>query len=284
MFKDYYKLAKPGIVYGNLLSAIAAYAYASRWNIGSSIFVATIVGLGFIIASAAVFNNYFDRDIDIKMERTRDRALATGVISKINALIFGCILGILGFAILLLFTYLLTTFVALIGFLVYVFAYTFAKRKTYWATEIGSIAGAVPIVVGYTAAVDRLDGAALILFLTLALWQMPHFYAIALRRSEEYAAAGIPILPLQKGIWATKNCILLYIAAFAIMASFLTIFGYAGYSYMVVVALASLAWFALAAQGFNVENEEAWARKLFFASLIVLVVFCLVLSVATILP
>ena len=284
MLKNYYRLAKPGIVYGNLLPTIAAYVYASRWNIGSIIFIAMIVGLGLVIASAAVFNNYLDRDIDIKMERTKDRALVTGAISNTSALIFGSVLGIIGFVILMLFTNVLATFVALVGFVVYVFAYTFAKRKTYWATEVGSIAGAVPIIVGYTAAVDRLDGAALILFLILALWQMPHFYAIALYRSPEYAAAGIPTLPLRKGTWTTKTRILLYIAAFGIMASFLTFFGYAGYSYVVVMGLVALAWFALAAQGFGVELEEEWARKLFFMSLVVLLVFCAILSAATILP
>ena len=179
---------------------------------------------------------------------------------------------------------ILTALVALAGFLVYVFAYTFLKRTTHWATEIGSIAGAVPIVVGYTAVTDRLDSVALILFLILALWQMPHFFSIAIRRAPEYAAAGIPILPLKKGIISAKIQILLYLIAFVLAAEALTAFGYAGYSYAIVMGVATLIWFTLAVSGLSAQDDEVWARKLFFFSLVVLLVFSVTLSLATLLP
>lgn len=288
MLQDYYRLAKPGIVYGNLLTTIAAYLYVSRWQLISwpiwANFLATVVGLGLVIASACVFNNFIDRDIDKKMKRTKDRALAAGSIPNVNAILFGAILGLVGFALLLTFVNIPTAFVALVGFLVYVFAYTFSKRKTEWATEIGSIAGAAPIVVGYTAFTNRFDWIAFILFFILVFWQMPHFYAIAMFRSNDYSLANLPVLPRKKGTRETKTRTLLYIVAFALAVFALTLFGFAGYWYLVVAEIAALVWFWRGAQGFKTADDEQWARNLFLMSLIVLVVFSAMLSVAAILP
>jgi protoheme IX farnesyltransferase len=285
MLKEYYRLAKPGIVYGNLLTTVAAYLYASRWGLvsmgGWESFLATIFGLGLIIASACVFNNYLDSDIDRKMERTKDRALVSGAIPQRNALLYGTTLGVLGFVLLLLFVNAVATTFALFGFIVYVVAYTSAKRLTPWATEIGSIAGAVPIVVGYTAVTNQFDLTALILFLILVIWQMPHFYSIAMFRADEYAAAGIPILPLKKGTRTTKIRMLGYIVVFGIVVSALTFFGYAGYLYLIVVELAVLVWLWQSMKGFS--DDEGWARKLFFTSLVVLLIFCVMLSLALVL-
>jgi protoheme IX farnesyltransferase len=280
MVKEYYRLTKPGIVYGNLLTTLAAYLYASHWHIHWLNFLATLVGLGLVIASACVFNNYFDRDIDSKMGRTKDRALASGLISNEMALLYASILCLFGSVLLICFVNILSSVIALIGFLVYVFAYTFLKRTTAWATEIGSIAGATPIVVGYTAVADKLDIAALLLFLILVIWQMPHFYAIAARRSEEYAAAGIPVLPLVSGMRETKLRMLLYIFAFGIAIFLLTFLGYAGYWFLVVTEIAALVWFWRCAEGFGAEDDVTWAFRAFVVSLIVLVVFCVMLSVA----
>ena len=168
MLKKYYRLAKPGIVYGNLLTTLAAYLYASRWQVSAAHFLATVFGLGLVIASACVFNNYLDRDIDKRWSARKTARSLIGAISNTSALVFGTVLGVVGFALLLAFVNILTALVALVGFLVYVFVYSLLKRTTHWATEIGSIAGAVPIVVGYTAVAGRLDAAALIFFLILA--------------------------------------------------------------------------------------------------------------------
>lgn len=288
MWKQYYNLTKPGIVCGNLLTTIAAYVYASRWTLVSwptwmNLF-GTIVGLGLVIASACVFNNYFDRDIDQKMTRTKDRALASGAISNINALLFGAILGLLGFAALVGFVHVLTALIALVGFLVYVFAYTFLKRKTDWATEVGSIAGAMPVVAGYAAVMNRLDWAAFILFLVLVFWQMPHFYAIAMRRFDDYTLAELPVLPRKKGTREATLWAMGYILAFALAVFALTAFGFAGYWYLVIVEIAALVWFWYATTGFRTESAEAWARRFFHVSLSVLLVFSVMLSLAAVLP
>jgi protoheme IX farnesyltransferase len=284
MVKDYYRLSKPGIVYGNLLTTLVAYLFASRWHIFVPDFLATIIGLGFVIASACVFNNYIDRDIDRKMERTKERALVSGTISNTSALVFGTILGVIGFALLLLFVNILTAFIALVGFFVYVLAYTFSKRVTLWATEIGSIAGAVPIVVGYTAVTNQFDATALILFLILAFWQMPHFYAIAMRRRDEYAAAEVPVLPIRKGMQITKRWMLFYILAFGLAVFALTYVGRAGYWYLVITEAAALIWFWRCTEDFDAPDETLFGFRGFIVSLIVLLVFCVMLSVAAVLP
>ncbi|HEV3245388.1 MAG TPA: heme o synthase [Candidatus Paceibacterota bacterium] len=288
MWKAYYQLTKPGIVYGNLLTTVAAYLYASHWRLMSgpawTNFLATIVGLGSVIASACVLNNFYDRDIDQKMERTKIRALAAGTISSERAIVFGALLGLIGLALLVVFVNLLTAIVAAVGFLVYVFAYTFAKRKTEWATEIGSIAGAMPIVAGYTATTDHVGWTALILFLILALWQMPHFYSIAMFHSSDYATAGLPVLPLKKGMRETKLRMLGYIVAFAFAVFVLTFSGRAGFVFLVITEVAALVWFWRGTQGFRTDDIEAWARKLFFLSLIVLVVFSVALALSPFLP
>ncbi len=286
--KDYYHLAKPGIVYGNVLTTVAAFLFASHWHVVPLLFLSTIVGIGMVIASASIFNNYIDRDIDQKMQRTKNRALVTKIIPTQRALILASCLGLLGEVLLYTQVNALTSFIALFGFVFYVIIYGVAKRATVWGTVVGSISGAVPIVVGYTAALGQVDAAAWILFLILVLWQMPHFYAIAIYRLDDYIAAHIPVLPAVKGSKRTKYHIILYIGAYLIAVSLLTIFGYAGYIYLVGVLCFGFVWLLLALQGFRAVTphedaavvEKAWARKLFLMSLIVLLSFSVLVSIA----
>ncbi|MEK7612777.1 MAG: UbiA family prenyltransferase [Patescibacteria group bacterium] len=190
MIKDFYELTKPGIVYGNLLTLAAGFFIVSRDIL---LFLASALGLALVIGSACVFNNYYDKDIDARMERTRHRALAAGRIATKNALIYAAFLGCAGFAILFLFTNLLAFGVALLGYAVYVALYTPLKHKTGLSLFVGAIAGATPPVVGYAAAAHTLDSTALWLFMFLFVWQLVHFAAIAIYRSDEYAAAGVPL-------------------------------------------------------------------------------------------
>lgn len=192
--KRYYHLVKPGIVYGNAIVAAAGFLFASR-NISLDwwLFVATVFGLSLVVASACVFNNYFDRNIDAKMERTKTRGFAAGTVSPIGALIFGGLLLVLGMF-LLSFVNLLALSAALLGFVVYVFVYTPLKHITGYAVFVGAVAGATPPIVGYGAVTNTFDLWALFLFAFLFVWQIPHFLAIATYRYDEYAAAGIPLL------------------------------------------------------------------------------------------
>ncbi|MDB5237483.1 MAG: ctaB [Parcubacteria group bacterium] len=287
MLKDYYRLAKPGIVYGNIFTTIAGFLFAAHWIFdrhSALIALATFTGLGLVIASAAVFNNYLDRDMDAKMERTSARVLVTGAIAPRNALIYGSILGIIGFALLYFFVNLLSTEIALFGFIFYAVIYTYAKRKTDWAAVIGSVPGAVPIVVGYTAVMNHLDIPALCLFVAMVAWQMPHFYAIAIYRMNEYAAAGIPVLPAKKGIPVAKKHIFFYILAFILATAAFFIFHYAGYTYLAIVFAAGFAWLWRSIRGFETHDDVLWARGLFRYSLVVLLAFSVAIAIGPVLP
>lgn len=278
MLKTYYLLTKPGILMGNAITTSAAFFLASKGHVNLGLFLATVAGLGLIIASACVFNNYIDRHADAKMARTKNRPLAKGLISGQHANIFAIILGIAGAVVLAIFTNLLALTVALFGFFIYVVLYSFWKYKTYYATLVGSIAGAVPPVVGYCAVTNRLDSGALLLFTILVLWQMPHFFSIAMYRFNEYVAASIPLLPIKKGPHVTKIQMVLYIIAFTLAALMLTPLGYTGKIYLVVAPLLGISWLILCLKGFKVDNDKRWARKMFVLSLVIITVFSITIS------
>jgi len=200
VLKAYYRLTKPGIIYGNLLTAAAGFLFASKWHIVPGLFAATLAGTSLVIAAACVYNNYIDRNIDKRMARTKKRALVQGTISGKHALIFATMLGVLGFALLLAYTNTLVTVIGVIAFIDYVVLYGISKRRSVYGTIVGSISGAAPIVAGYVAVTNQFDLGALLLFFILVYWQMPHFYGIAMYRFDDYKAAGIPVLPVQKGM------------------------------------------------------------------------------------
>lgn len=276
--RSYYELTKPGIIAGNAVTAIAGFLLASRGYIDWWLFIAMLAGISFVMAGGCVFNNYIDRGIDAKMERTKQRVLVHEGVSFEVVLTYGTILALLGLFILGCWTNPLTTGIALIGFFVYVVWYGYEKRHSIYGTLVGSIAGAVPPIVGYCAVTDRFDAGAIILFVILCLWQMPHFYAIAIYRLEEYKAADIPVLPVKKGIAATKVQMLLYIIAFVLAVPLLTIYGYTGYTYLVIALLLALIWLGLSISGFWAKDNRRWARRMFFYSLITLMVLCLVIA------
>lgn len=279
MMKTYYMLTKPGIIMGNVITTAGGFALASKGHIDYVLFLLTMLGLGLVIASAGVFNNYIDRAMDAKMSRTKDRALAKGLISVQNALLFGSLLGITGLLTLYLYTNLLTVLVALTGFLVYLILYAFLKYRSFYGTIVGSIAGGVPPIVGYCAVSNSLDEGAVILFLILVLWQMPHFFAIAIYHYDDYAAVSIPVLPIVKGMLITKIHMVLYIIAFILTSLLLTITGYTGNVYAVVSTILGLTWLALCMYGFNVEpaDDKQWAHQMFRYSLVVIMGICLII-------
>lgn len=274
---NYYLLTKPGIVLGNILTLAAGFLLASKGEIEGRLFIATLLGLALIMAAGCVFNNYIDRPLDKKMKRTQNRALVQEQISGRNALWFGTVLSFLGGALLFFLTNFLALVIAGIGFFVYVVLYSFWKGHTIYGTAIGSVAGAVPPVVGYSAASNSLDLGAVILFIMLVCWQMPHFFSVALVHLEDYKAAEIPVLPIKKGLFRTKVHMIVYIAAFICAASSLTIFGYTGYLYLFAVASMSLMWLLSCAVGFQRDEETRWGRKMFRYSLATIAVTCLVL-------
>lgn len=280
LLKQYLNLAKPGIVFGNLISVTGGFFLASRGDADLALFLATALGVSLVIASGCVFNNYIDRDIDQKMERTRNRVLAQGLVSPVHAIVYASVLGVAGVALLYAATNTLAVMLVLMGFVVYVGLYSlWLKRGSVYGTLVGSLSGAAPPVVGYCAVSNEFDAGAAILLLIFSLWQMPHSYAIAIFRFNDYQAANIPVLPVIKGISAAKRQIVLYIAAFVVATLMLTLSGYAGYSYFVVAALSGAYWLWMGVSGYKAVDDRVWARKLFTFSIISITMLSVMMSV-----
>ncbi len=231
-----------------------------------------------------MFNNYLDRGLDKKMERTKKRALVTGKISVTAAVIYACVLSVLGFWILAAGTNALTVAVGAVGIFSYVVLYGYFKRVSVHGTLVGSISGSTSLVAGYCAAAGRFDLLALLLFLIMAAWQMPHFYAIGIYRLSDYQKASLPILPAERGIAATKRQILVYILIYTFAAGSLTVFHYAGYIYFIVMLIISTLWLRLAFKGFAAKDDNKWGKQIFGFSLLALLTFSLMISVTHYLP
>jgi heme o synthase len=277
-FKDYYRLTKPGIVYGNTLTGAAGFLLASRNGVDWWLLLAVLSGLALTVASACVFNNYIDQGIDTKMERTRKRALVAGRISARAAIIYGTVLGTAGLALIGVFANWLAFLIAGLAMFFYIVVYGIAKRKSVHGTVVGSLPGAAPPVIGYVSVSGHLDGAALLLFLIMVCWQMPHFYAIAIYRSADYRAAGLPVLPIKKGVLAAKKQMVFYICAFVVCLALLSLLGYAAWACLAVLGGAGLAWLKLALDGFKAKDNYRWAKRMFFYSLIVNLTFVIMIA------
>ncbi|ODN43024.1 heme o synthase [Piscirickettsia litoralis] len=273
-------VTKPGIIFGNIVTACGGYFLGTKENFSFVTFAAMIIGMSLVIACGCVINNYIDQDIDKLMARTKKRVSALGLLPNIGLIFYGIVLGLLGIAFLSIFTNLLTVIVALVGLFVYIVLYTlWLKRTSIHGTFIGAISGAVPPVVGYCATTNRFDAGAMILFAILFLWQMPHSYAIAIFRLKDYKAANIPVLPVVKGIEYTKVVMCVYTLLFAIVALLPTIFGYTGYIYLAAACLFGLSWLILAIKGLRSDSNITWSRKMFVVSILGIMLLSVAMSV-----
>jgi protoheme IX farnesyltransferase len=192
---------------------------------------------------ANALNNYVDRDIDQVMRRTRSRPLARQVVPPRNALVFGIVLGVAGFAWLWATTNLLAAVISTLALLFYVFVYTLRlKRTSAQNIVIGGAAGAAPALVGWAAVTGRIDLPAWVLFLIVFYWTPPHFWALAIRYREDYERAGVPMLPVVAGVEATTRKMLLYTGL--MVAISLLLVPVAGMRWIYLVAAIGLgAWF-----------------------------------------
>jgi protoheme IX farnesyltransferase len=267
--KAYLVLAKPGIILGNAVTAVAGFLLGARGAVDYGLLGMLLLGLSCIIGCGCAINHYLDQERDQKMTRTQKRPLVTGVLSDREAIAFGVALGLLGSCILGFYVNALALWAALLGLFVYLVPYTFFKYTTSYGTLVGSIAGAMPPVIGYAAATGRIDLGALLLFLIIMFWQMPHFYAIALYRLREYAAAEIPVLPLRRGAKTTKVHMLCYTLALLCTVPLLFTFHYVTLTYLLITLPLVIWWAWLCLQGFRCTHDGIWARKVFIRSLVV---------------
>lgn len=279
MIKPYLKLTKPGIIGGNLVAAVGGVLLASQGNINGLLLLAVCVGTTLIVASGCVFNNVIDIDIDKLMKRTCERELVKKVVPVSYALIWATTLCLAGFFTL----YQYTSFVAfqfgVLGFFVYVGLYSLHfKRKSVYGTLIGGLSGACPPVIGYCAVTGQFDTGAAVLFITFCLWQIPHSYAIAIYRFDDYKSASIPVLPVEIGIARARYHIIGYIIAFAMAALTLTYLGYAGSWYALGMGLVSLHWLYIAKVDYQKVPDTQWGKKMLLCSIFNIMAFCTLIS------
>lgn len=261
---------KTGIIKSNLVPMVAGlmlalYTYElsfieNIWNV-----ILALAGTAAVIAAAGSFNNVYDRDIDAVMLRTKIRPTVTGAISIKTVLIVAFIL-LIGGVVLLYFTTPLAALLGFLGVFFYVVPYTmWTKRRTIWNTEIGSISGAMPPLIGWAAvAPDIWHPACWALFIIMVIWQMPHFYAIAIRKRDDYAAASIPMLPVVKGerrtyIQSNVYLIILMLTSFLFLPLSLGL--------TIVSFVLGGIWLWLSFIGYRKMEGKTWANKMFAYSL-----------------
>jgi protoheme IX farnesyltransferase len=277
--KHFIQITKPGIIFGNVLSVAGGFFLASKGHVDIGLFLAAVIGTSLVVASGCVFNNCIDRDIDVKMERTKNRVLVQGLVSVKLAFVYATVLGILGVGLLYTKANALAALFAVIGFVIYVGFYSlYLKRKSVHGTLVGSLSGAMPPVIGYVAVSNSFDLAALTLLVMFSLWQMPHSYAIAIFRFNDYRAASIPVLPVKRGIRVAKRHILIYILAFLLATLMLTFGGYAGLNYLAVAAAMGMYWLYMAWTGYKAKDDTVWARKLFVFSIFTITALSVAMS------
>jgi protoheme IX farnesyltransferase len=208
---DYVTLTKPRIMVLLLITAAGGLAVGAGGVPSGGLALATLGGLALACGGASALNHVLDRDIDTQMTRTATRPVASGRVPPERALEFGLALSALSYVVLTSFVNVLAALLALVGNLFYVLVYTrWLKRSTPQNIVIGGAAGAVPPLVGYAAATGDLTLTALALFLIVFLWTPPHFWALALVIKRDYAAAGVPMLPVVRGERETARSIVLY--------------------------------------------------------------------------
>ena len=283
--KKYILVTKPGIVFGNLISVMGGLLLASRGHIDINLLLCTLIGMSMVIAAGCVFNNYIDRNLDRKMTRTQNRILAKGLMSPGVALLYGALLGVAGTALLWAATNILSVAIVLAGLTIYVGLYSlYLKRHSVYGILTGSLAGAAPPLAGYCAVRNSFDMGAVILLVIFSLWQMPHSYAIAVFRYRDYVAAEIPVLPVKRGIPATKKHVMGYMMGFVAATLMPTLGGYTGYSYLAVAAAMGLSWLSLAWRGYRTSDDRGWAKKLFVSSILIITVLCVMMSIDSRVP
>ncbi len=264
--REYYELTKPKVVMLIVFTAVVGMFMATPGFVPMSALIFGTLGIGLAAASAAGFNQILDRRADAKMARTRARPLPTGQLTTLQAVLFSTVIGLIAMAILAIAVNMLTAVLTLCSLIGYSVIYTlYLKRATPQNIVIGGAAGAAPPVLGWVAVTGTVDPHALLLFLIIFVWTPPHFWALALYRVEEYAKAGLPMLPVTHGNQFTRLHILLY----SIILAAVTLLPYtthmSGLLYLVGAVLLNGGFLYYAVKLYR-NYSDALARKMFIYS------------------
>jgi protoheme IX farnesyltransferase len=265
---DYVTLTKPRVQLLLLLTTVTTMYVAGDPSL--SLVALTVLGGSLSAGGAAAVNHYWDRDIDAQMARTASRPVPSGRVSPRAALTYGIVLEALSFALLAGAVNLLSAFLALAGFLGYVFVYTiWLKRSTPQNIVIGGAAGAVPPLVGWAAVTGGLDPAALYLFAIVFYWTPPHFWALSLLMKNEYARVGVPMMPVVHGEVETRRQIVLYTSLLCVLTLLPVAFGFFDALYAVAAVGLGGAFLVLAVR-LQRRADRASALRTYLYSLLYL--------------
>ena len=235
---EFFKLTKPGVLYLLMITAGASMILATNFNLDILKALTGFLGIAFIAGSSAAINQILDFKYDSVMERTVKRPIVTGKISVTSATVFASFLFIAGSALILYFNNFLTWALTFGTWIFYAFFYTkVLKFSGSQNIVIGGLAGAMPPLLGWTAVVGSIDPLPLLLVLLIFIWTPPHFWALAINKKDEYAKAGIPMMPVVKGIEYTKLQIVLYSILLMVVSLLLFATGYFGYVYLIGAAI-----------------------------------------------
>ena len=259
----YVALMKLRVVELLLVTTVPTMIVAQQGWPSLGLVLATLLGGTLAAGGANAINMVIDRDIDAKMERTKNRPLITGVMTPRAALIFAIGLEVVAFAELWLLVNLLSACLAVSATLFYVFVYTiWLKRRSSQNIVIGGAAGAVPVLVGWAAVTNSLSWAPVILFVIIFIWTPPHFWALAVRYRDDYAAADVPMLPVVASLERTTLEMLVYTV---ILAAFAMLFGpvaHLGLIYAISALVLNIGFIAMAAQLYvKARHDEAGGKE-----------------------
>jgi heme o synthase len=271
--RDLIALTKPAIMSLLLVTALGGMFLAARGVPPFGVLAATLIGGAAASGGAASLNHYFDRDLDLRMRRTRHRPLPAHRVSTRLAVIWGVALNAVAFLVLAAFTNLLAATLAIVGTLFYIFVYTiWLKRTTVQNIVIGGAAGAIPPLVGWAAITGSLDLAAWLLFAIIFFWTPAHFWALALLIRDDYERAGVPMLPVVRGDEATAWSILAYAATLLPLTLLLFIIGGLGYLYLAAAIVLGLLFivYAFRLLRSGASRRRAVARGVYLYSMLYL--------------
>lgn len=267
---DLWELTKPGINALVLVTAAVGSYLASEGRLDIQLLIWTLGGTALLSGGTNALNQYAERVADTRMKRTRDRPLPAGRLQPGLALTFAVSISVAGVLVLALLVNPLTALLGVVALVVYIFAYTPLKKRTSLCTIVGAIPGAIPPMMGWTAVSGRVDVLAWVLFAIVFLWQLPHFLAIAWLYREDYAKAGLPMLPVvdPEGI-RTGHQIILYSLALLPVSLLTTILDVTGAIYFFGALTLGVGLIALGV-GVAVARTGLYAKRLFFASIVYL--------------
>ncbi|HLO12560.1 MAG TPA: heme o synthase [Pseudoneobacillus sp.] len=283
LISDLKSLFKAPVLLANVLPVFTGFWLALYFTNASfmdnmGVFLLSILGSTMVMAGALIINNWYDVDIDTLMDRTKKRPTVTGHISLKVVLAMGIIFSIVGF-ILLLFTTVESAIYAFIGWFTYVVLYTmWSKRKYTLNTVIGSVSGAVTPLIGWTAIESGFHLVPMILFLILFIFQMPHTFAIAMKKCNEYKAAGVAMLPVVYGFEMTKRQMVVYVFCLLPLPFYLVSLGT---TFIVIATLLNVGWLIVSISGFFMKDDLKWAHMNFLYSVNYITLLFLMMVIVT---